>query len=109
MPIVYVDEMDASVAFYERLGFEVDESSRGPSWAQLRAGDGAVLALHAALGGEPGRIELAMVSEEPLERVAAIVAPERGITDEAFGRSLVLRDPNGLHIQVNEHDPELHG
>lgn len=105
MPIVYVSDMDESVAFYERLGFEADMASRGPSWAQLRAGDGAVLALHSAMGGEPGRIELAMVADEPLERVAELVPPARGIADEAFGRSLVLRDPNGLAIQVNEHDP----
>jgi catechol 2,3-dioxygenase-like lactoylglutathione lyase family enzyme len=105
MPIVYVRDLDESVEFYERLGFEADEAGRGPGWAQLRAGDGAVLALHAAMGGVPGRVELAMVAEEPLERVAETVAPARGIADEAFGRSLVLRDPNGLDIQVNEHEP----
>ena len=27
----------------------------------------------------------------------------RGIADEAFGRSLVVRDPDGLEIQINEH------
>jgi hypothetical protein len=45
-----------------------------------------------------------MVAEEPLERVAELVPPHRGIADETFGRSLIVRDPNGLQIQVNEHD-----
>jgi catechol 2,3-dioxygenase-like lactoylglutathione lyase family enzyme len=108
MPIVYVSDMDESVAFYERLGFEVDLESRGEHWTELKAGDGAVLALHAAAEGEAGRVELSMVATEPLERLVEASAPARGISSEAFGRSLVLRDPNGLEIQVNEHDRELH-
>ena len=50
-----------------------------------------------------------MVAEQPLERIAELVPLARGIADEAFGRSLVLVDPNGLEIQVNEHDRELYG
>ncbi len=38
----------------------------------------------------------------------AVAAVARGIADEAFGRSIVLQDPNGLQIQVNEHDRELY-
>jgi catechol 2,3-dioxygenase-like lactoylglutathione lyase family enzyme len=107
MPIVYVLDMDESVAFYEWLGFEVDR--RSPHWTELKAGDGAVLALHVADADTAGRVELAMVAGEPLERVAGAAPVARGIADEAFGRSVVLRDPNGLEIQVNEHDRELHG
>jgi len=33
----------------------------------------------------------------------------RGVADEAFGRSIVVSDANGLRIQINEHDRELHG
>ena len=109
MPIVYVRDMDESVAFYERLGFEVDTRSRSQMWTELKAGDGAVLALHSAQGDEPGRVELSLVADERLERIAEIASPARGIADEAFGRSLVLEDPNGLRIQVNEHDRELYG
>lgn len=110
MPIVYVGDMDESVAFYERLGFDVDPQSRSSHWTTLKAGDGAVLALHAVDGDTAGRVELAMVAEEePLERLADAGPLARGIADEAFGRSVVLRDPNGLQIQVNEHDPELYG
>lgn len=103
MPIVYVQEMDRSIAFYEQLGFKT--KSRSEMWSELAAGEGAVLALHKAPEEHVGRVELALVSEEPLERVAELVTPYRGIADEAFGRSLVVRDPNGMKIQVNEHDP----
>ena len=50
-----------------------------------------------------------MIAEQPLEAVAGLAPPARGIADEAFGRSLILEDPNGLQIQVNEHDRELYG
>ena len=109
MPIVYVRDMDESIAFYEQLGFAVDIQSRSQGWTELKAGEGAILALHSAETGEAGRIELSMVAEEPLERLAEVASPARGIADEAFGRSIVLRDPNGLQIQVNEHDPGLYG
>ena len=106
MPIVYVGDMDESVAFYEGLGF--DTETRSPHWSTLKAGDGAVLALHVADGEAVGRVELALVADEPLERLVDAAPVARGIADEAFGRSLVLRDPNGVEIQVNEHDPELY-
>ena len=105
MPIVYVQDMDSSIAFYERLGFT--STSRSEMWSELAAGDGAVLALHKSAAEHAGRVELALVAEEPLERVADALAPYRGIADEAFGRSLVVQDPNGLKIQVNEHDHTL--
>ncbi|MDE0527231.1 MAG: hypothetical protein OXH85_00800 [Truepera sp.] len=36
------------------------------------------------------------------------ITPLGNIADEAFGRSLLLGDPAGLTIQINEHDPELY-
>jgi catechol 2,3-dioxygenase-like lactoylglutathione lyase family enzyme len=105
MPIVYVTDMERSLAFYASLGFEVRH--RGTHWSELRAGDGAVLALH--LGSGSG-VELALTATETLEGVvdAHADAVARPIADEAFGRSFVLRDPDGLLLQVNEHDGELH-
>ncbi len=112
MPIVFVTDMAASVAFYRRLGFE----PAGPvneQWTELRAGDRALLALHGTDGTEPvspahGRVELAFAAPGRLEDVlaelrAAGAEVVRGITDEPFGRSLVVADPDGLPLQVNEH------
>ena len=101
-PIVYVRDMEASLAFYESLGFEV--RSRSPMWSELQAGDGAVLALHGEIDGNAGHVELALGADAPLESLTERDDVARGIADESFGRSLVLRDPNGLAIQVNQHD-----
>lgn len=110
MPIVFVSEMERSITFYESLGFEVQ--SRSETWTELDAGGRAVLALHQAdeLPEHSERVQLALVAEEPLEHVAQQFASarQRPIADEAFGRSLILRDPDGLEIQVNEHDPSLY-
>ena len=105
MPIVYVTDMDSSLDFYASLGFEV--SRRGTHWSELRAGGGAVLALHLA---EESGLELALMATDPLEDVVAAHpdAVDRPIADEQFGRSVVLRDPDGLALQVNEHDREPH-
>ena len=115
MPIVYVSDMQTSVTFYERLGFAVDQRSRSGIWTELSAGD-AILALHAhetLPPAQPERVELSFVAEEPLEQLAerlraSEVELVRGITDENFGRSLVIRDPDGLALQINEHDRELY-
>jgi catechol 2,3-dioxygenase-like lactoylglutathione lyase family enzyme len=110
MPIVYVTDMDKAVAFYESLGFAVDTRGRSEHWTELRAGDGAVLALHYAGRAPEQRVELALVATEPLENVQERHRDSvtRPVTDEAFGRSLALRDPDGLEIQVNEHERELY-
>jgi catechol 2,3-dioxygenase-like lactoylglutathione lyase family enzyme len=101
MPIVYVKDMDASLAFYESLGFDVE--MRSSMWSRLRAADGAALALHGEVDGNAGSVELAMNADD-LEPLADRDDVARGIADEAFGRSIVLRDPNGLTIQVNAHE-----
>jgi catechol 2,3-dioxygenase-like lactoylglutathione lyase family enzyme len=110
MPIVYVSDMERSTEFYTSLGFQIQ--SRSAMWTELNAGDGAVLALHHA-DSPPApsqRVELALVAQDPLEQVEERFgnALARPIADEAFGRSLVLRDPDGLEIQVNEHDHSLY-
>ena len=115
MPIVYVTDIEASVRFYSALGFTERRRSRSDNWVEL-AGAGGLLALHRSTGeARPtnGRVELSLATTEPLERFrdtlvdtgTASVGP---IMDEAFGRSLVVTDPDGLEIQINEHDHELY-
>jgi catechol 2,3-dioxygenase-like lactoylglutathione lyase family enzyme len=110
MPIVFVSDMERSIKFYEALGFE--PRNRGTMWTELEAGDRAVLALHHAdsLPAPSERVQLALVARGALEQVAERFgdALARPIADEAFGRSLILRDPDGLEIQVNEHDRSLY-
>jgi len=110
MPIVYVTDMDRAIAFYGALGFAADPRTSSAMWTELKAGDGAVLALHhdgAPASAARLRVELALVATAPLEAVSRDLAA-RGIAcgpimDEAFGRSLIVRDPDGLEIQINQH------
>lgn len=111
MPIVYVTDMTKSVEFYRLLGGQSNESSRSASWTEMRMGD-ASIGLHIAKEVSPPsrmRLELAFVSEQPLERILSLLKDQavpivRPITDEAFGHSLVIQDPDGLNIQINHHD-----
>ncbi len=73
-----------------------------------------MVALHTAMTSEndgPGDIGLSFEAEEPLEKISkrltAAGFEQEAIVDEAFGRSLGVRDPDGVRVQINEHDREL--
>mgnify|MGYP001412080747 CR=1 FL=1 len=115
MPIVYVTNMDKAIEFYSALGLQIGVQGRSAYWTEMVMGDG-VLALHfidQLPKKQIGRVELAMVAERPLENIVDDLKQngltlEREITDEAFGRSILVRDPDGLPIQINEHETELY-
>jgi catechol 2,3-dioxygenase-like lactoylglutathione lyase family enzyme len=115
MPIVYITDMDTAIEFYTALGMNVGNKGRSNMWTELEMGD-FLLALHhidPLPANQIGRVELAMVAEMPLEDVVNRlkengIVLERDITDEAFGRSILVRDPDGLPIQINEHEVELY-
>lgn len=106
-PIVYVTDMDRSVEWYctvlgARPGY------RSPAWTSLPVGD-ATLGLHIIDSRSEGsHVALSLVATEALEAVSSRLE-EAGITiakpicEEDFGRSLVVVDPDGTTIQVNEH------
>jgi catechol 2,3-dioxygenase-like lactoylglutathione lyase family enzyme len=116
MSVVFVQNVDRSVQFFEALGLQMSLRSRSQGWAEFDVG-GAILALHEAdleTFTNEARIELCFVSEEPLYELekhcrAQNIQVERSVTDESFGRSMVVRDPDGFLIQINEHDTELYG
>ena len=115
MPIVYVSDVERALTFYKLLGLEATNNPPSPMWAELRLGD-ATLGIHrvdALDSKHPNRVSLNFVSHVPLELLverlrAKGITPARDIADEAFGRSLVVRDPDGLLIQINEHDHTLY-
>lgn len=110
--IVYVTEMRRSVDWYSRV-LGVEPVTHGSHWSSFHV-NGANLALHLAdEATKTGAVEVSLVVTEPLEQFVARldasgIAPAQGIVDETFGRSLRLRDPEGMTIQVNEHDPGLY-
>lgn len=112
MPIVYVTDMAQSLRFYKALGLTA--KNEGQVWSELRLGENA-LALHYTSEISKGapQVGLAMVAHQPLETIIAQLEAggiilEHEIADEAFGRSLLIYDPDRLPIQINEHDPELY-
>jgi catechol 2,3-dioxygenase-like lactoylglutathione lyase family enzyme len=114
MPIRYVADVAASVRFYVALGLVQGDSSRPGDWTELN-GSGGVLGVHAASNAEqdhPGGVELSFETDEELEvlaeRLTAAGFEPEAIVDESFGRSLRVVDPDGVLVQVNEHDRDLY-
>lgn len=75
--------------------------------------NGGVVALHRTTADQARRVQLCLVAEESLERIverltAAGIDTVDGITDDEFGRSLRVTDPDGLVLQINEQDRELY-
>ena len=110
LPIRYCADVEASIRFYRTLGLELGSATRPGSWVELPAAAG-ILALHTTTE-HAGYCELAFEADEPLEAVAARLTeagyePEP-IIDESFGRSLRIRDPDGVYVQINENDRALY-
>jgi hypothetical protein len=111
MTILFPSDMEAVVDFYQALG--MTPRKRGKLWSEMQLGD-AFLGLQcgdAWVRGE--KINLVLVSHIPLEDMikklqANGIVIENEITDEAYGRSLILHDPDGFPVMLNEYDPELY-
>ena len=107
-PFIYTTDMERSIAWYHQLIPDATVRSMSQWWSELDI-DGMTLAFHAASEvDETADAGLSFTSSEPLETVltrleAAGVEPVRGIQDEPFGRSMVLRDPEGFEFQVNQY------
>ncbi len=106
-PMVHVDNMADSVAFYEALGGRIVFGSRDGDWTLIQF-QGACVSLLAHPPGD-GRLETvelhftASSSLEELESHLTSIDPsyiERGVADEAFGKMLKLKTPDGLLIKI---------
>jgi len=106
--IVYVSDMEDSLGFYRTLLPQAELVATSPYWTELSLGAASV-ALHISDDiGEGTQLGLALAADTPLEDIAAMleaneIAIDRPIEDEPFGRSMVIRDLDGLAIQINEH------
>lgn len=110
MPIRFVRDIEAAAQFYKALGLLTTATQRSGGWMEL-TGDGGILALHRATD-EDESTELSLLTTEPLEQVVRrliLAGFEAGaILDESFGRSMRVIDPDGVSVQINEHDTELY-
>jgi hypothetical protein len=89
-----------------------DASDADPLQLGPLPAEGGMLAIHRASGEDVGRCELAFESNERLEDIAARLQaagfePEP-LTDEGFGHSLRVQDPDGVWVQINLYDRELY-
>jgi hypothetical protein len=112
MPILYPCDMDKSVEFYRALGLPVRR--HGKTWSEIGVGNATLgLQICSNIESRGENIQLVLVSLRPLEDVRdalldAGLDPDIEIADEAYGRSLLIHDPEGFPILINEYDPELY-
>lgn len=106
-PIVYTENVSEVVKWYGNV-IGVEPAYQSDMWTSFDL-DGATLGVHRVESlAERGRVELSLVTAEPLEAVLLRlgdhgIEAKQGIQDETFGRSIVLQDPDGTPVQVNEH------
>lgn len=108
-PIVYTKDMTKAITWYGNV-LGLVPSYQSDVWTTFDVG-GAYLAIHRVDGdlANESRIGISLVATDPLEDLmqrwsaTGQVEVVRGIQDETFGRSLLLADPDGTFIQVNEH------
>jgi len=114
-PMVHIEDMPASVAFYEALGATIVNGSRDGDFVLLSLGATQLSLLAHPANPEQGEGDVELNFEatdlDGLEKSVSqagveIVTP---VTDEGFGRQLQLRAPGGLLIKINELDPGLYG
>ena len=114
-PIHFVPDIAAAVRFYRALGLD-------PEARAIRAVGRA--GRRRRRPGPPRRrdrrgrrsregVALGFVADEPLEAVErrlreAGFPPEGTIVDQEWGRSLLVRGPDGAVVQIDEQDRELY-
>ena len=115
-PIHFVPDVPEAVRFYEALGLTLDDRARTGHWIEMSASAGE-LGLHDAAVADDGAgrtgLQLNFICDEPLEDVEqrlrdAGFPPEGTIVDQAWGRSLYVRAPDGMVVQIDEQDRELY-
>jgi catechol-2,3-dioxygenase len=107
-PIIYTTDSARLVAWYQRV-LGIEPSYQSEVWSTFDV-DGAPLAIHQVDEDLPSksRVSISLVAtgrlEDLMERWSSVeVEVTRGIQDETFGRSVLLTDPDGTVIQVNQH------
>ncbi|MFI5708074.1 VOC family protein [Kribbella sp. NPDC051620] len=111
----FSNDVQTMRAFLETLGLRSRIESESGIWIDMVAGRGMV-ALHDAArsdtGGEPGQTRLTFEADdidELKDRLDAAGFEEVSIFDEAFGRVLTARGPDGAGLWIDERPKDLYG
>ncbi len=112
--MVHVDDIAKSIDFYQALGGKLLFGSRDGDWVLMQFEDSTIsLLAHAPGDGKLETVELQFVSATPLDALEDHVKSidprliDRGVADEAFGRMLKLKTPDGLLIKILELERDL--
>lgn len=113
-PMLHVENMGESLEFFERLGAKVLFGSRDGDYSLVQFGPTKLgLLAHPPSADNPEPLELHFESGTPLEQIEEHLkstAPSmihRGTADEAFGKMLQLRTPDGLLVKLLELERDL--
>ncbi|WP_433721761.1 VOC family protein [Actinoplanes sp. CA-051413] len=113
-PMVHVDDMPAAVAFYEKLGGEINHGDRDGEWVLMQVGTsqiGLVTRPPDASRGE-STVELNFTATMPLDRLEQLLRAQ-GVTvvevavDRDLGVRLHVETPDGMPIKIHQVEPEL--
>jgi predicted enzyme related to lactoylglutathione lyase len=113
-PLVHVNDMAAAVAFYEKLGGEINHGDRSGEWVLMQVGTaqiGLVTRPPNASCGE-GTVELNFTATMPLDRLEKLLR-EQGViivklkADPDLGTQLHVETPEGMPIKIHQVEPEL--
>lgn len=114
-PMVHVEDMASSLAFYEALGAQLAHGSRDGDFVVLTVGNAQLSLLAHPPNPEQdgGAVELNFDTDRELADVenalrVANVQIVQPVTDEGFGRQLQVRSPDGLLIKINQLEPDLY-
>lgn len=116
-PVRFTHDVPAMRRFLEALGLAARISSEAGGWVDFTAPGEGMAALHSAAssdrGHRAGETTLSFESEEPLEhvrdRLHAAGYAGAHILDEAYGRTLVVTDPDGVEVLIEEKQTDLYG
>ena len=107
-PLVHVDDMAASVAFYQHLGGEVIHGSTDAEWVLMQVGvtQIALVAQPPNTGRGESTVELNFGAVAPLEDLRKRLRGAEMTTHRDFGRQLQVRSPDGLLIKISQLEPD---
>jgi catechol 2,3-dioxygenase-like lactoylglutathione lyase family enzyme len=111
--ILSVSSVERAAEFYQAIGFELGARGVSHYWAEMTVGN-SFIGLHRddqLKTRDSGRVFVMLDAQMPLEMMVDqlqrnAIHLEREIADETFGRSIQVRDPDGMLIQINEHEAQ---
>jgi hypothetical protein len=113
-PMVHVDDMAASIAFYEQLGGAVIHGCRDSPWVLMQLGPVQIglLARPADQSSGESVVELHFGASMPLEQLErrlhrAGFPVSEVTTDHDLGEQLRVRTPDGLLIKISQREPDV--